>query len=71
MSGNGNYGNGGGGGGGGSHGYGYASSKPRVQGPSGGIRGVAVPGGHLPVDFLQGLRRVGADDDLSGLGERE
>ena len=57
------------GGGGYGNGYGYSSAKPRVHGPSGGIRGVAVPGGQLSADFLQGLRRVGVDDDLSGLGE--
>ena len=54
--------------GGGAHGNGYGS-KARIQGPSGGIRGLAIPGGQLPVDFLQGLVKVGADDDYSGMGE--
>ena len=56
MSGGGSYGNGNG-------------SKPRIQGPSGGVRGVAIPGGQLPADFLQGLVKVGGDADYSGVGE--
>ena len=73
MSSGGNYGGGGGNyggsGNGGGNGYGYAPSKPRVQGPLGGVRGVAVPGGHLPADYFQGLKRVGGDDEYSGTGD--
>ena len=62
MSGGGNY-------SGVGNGYAYTPPKPRVQGPPGGVRGVAVPGGHLPADYFQGLKRVGGEDDYSGLGE--